>query len=125
MPSTPSNKEDKPRSFWDRYMQKLNKSGIKPPFDRWMVIRADQYLAAHPGLRLTEQGPGGWITTWLIWVAAPASRAGSSIRLSLLLRNLVVLTGVVWLETASWPFPIPATARLGQNGGIQHPQACP
>ena len=30
MPSTPSNKEDKPRSFWDRYMQKLYESGIKP-----------------------------------------------------------------------------------------------
>jgi hypothetical protein len=31
MPSTPSNKEDKPRSFWDRSMQNRYKSDIKSP----------------------------------------------------------------------------------------------
>jgi hypothetical protein len=83
MPSTPSNKEEKPRSFWDRYMQKRFKLGIKLPYDRWIVMRAAQYLAAHPGRRLTEQGPAD-VVTWPIWVAAPASRSGSATRLSLL-----------------------------------------
>ena len=57
MPNNPSTHEEKIRSFWDRYVKKLNDSGVKAPFDRWMVIRAEQYLAAHPGRRLVEQTP--------------------------------------------------------------------
>jgi hypothetical protein len=35
---------DKGRSFWDRYIGKLHESGVKPPFDRWFVVRAGQYI---------------------------------------------------------------------------------
>jgi hypothetical protein len=57
MAKTPSITEDKIRFFWDRYIQQLHESGVKPPFDRWMAIPAEQYIAAYPDLRLAEQTP--------------------------------------------------------------------
>ena len=57
MPDNPSSHDDKVRSFWDRYVGKLHESGIKPPFDRWTVRRAEEYIAAHPERRLAEQTP--------------------------------------------------------------------
>lgn len=57
MPNNPSTHEDKVRSFWDRYIQKVHESGVKAPFDRWMVMRAERYIAAHPDRRLAEQIP--------------------------------------------------------------------
>ena len=41
MPNNPSTHEDKVRTFWDRYVQKVHESGVKPSFDRWMVVRAE------------------------------------------------------------------------------------
>jgi len=43
--------------FWDRYIQELRKQGVKPPFDRWHVKRAEQFIKAHPNQRLRELGP--------------------------------------------------------------------
>jgi antitoxin YefM len=55
MTEATSKRDEKIRSFWDRYINKLHESGIKPPFDRWMVLRAEHYIAAHADRRLTEQ----------------------------------------------------------------------
>ena len=43
--------------FWDRYIQELGKQGVKPPFDRWHVKRAEQFIKAHPKQKLRELGP--------------------------------------------------------------------
>jgi hypothetical protein len=32
-------------------------SGVKPPFGRWLVIRAEACVAAHPGRQLVDQSP--------------------------------------------------------------------
>ena len=61
MTDDPSMREDKIRSFWDRYINKLHESGITPPFDRWMVRRAEDYIAAllaeTPDAADTEESP--------------------------------------------------------------------
>jgi len=43
--------------FWDRYIQALRKQGVKPPFDRWHVRRAEQFIKAHPEQGLLDLGP--------------------------------------------------------------------
>ncbi len=43
--------------FWDRYIQALRKQGVKPPFDRWHVKRAEQFIKAHPEQSLLDLGP--------------------------------------------------------------------
>jgi hypothetical protein len=57
MSETPSSQEERVRAFWARFAEKVRESGAKPPFDRWLVIRAEEYVAAHPGRRLAEQCP--------------------------------------------------------------------
>jgi hypothetical protein len=55
MPDTPSIHEEKVRAFWARYAEKMLESGAKPPLDRWLVMRTEEYVAAHPGRKLADQ----------------------------------------------------------------------
>jgi integron integrase len=38
--------------FWDKYIEQLNRYGIKPKMLRWHVRHAEQYIQAHPQRRL-------------------------------------------------------------------------
>jgi integron integrase len=40
--------------FWDRFIDRARKSGVKEPAIRWHVRRAEQYLKAFAGRRLAE-----------------------------------------------------------------------
>ena len=40
--------------FWERYLEIPQNQGITKPFDRWYVIRAQDYIDARPGLRIKE-----------------------------------------------------------------------
>ena len=55
MTEAPSTREEEVHSFWCGYINKFHESGIKPPFDRWRVRRAEDYLAANADRRLTVQ----------------------------------------------------------------------
>ena len=57
MSETRSSQEEKVRAFWARFAEKVRESGAKPPFDRWLVVRAEEYVAAHSGRKLGEQSP--------------------------------------------------------------------
>jgi hypothetical protein len=57
MPDTPSTHEEKVRAFWSRFAEKVQKSGIRPPFDRWVVRRAEQYVESLGESRLADQRP--------------------------------------------------------------------
>jgi len=52
-----SNSDPAVRRFWDRYIQKLEKQGVKPKVLRWYVIRSEEYLNAFPGRKLATHGP--------------------------------------------------------------------
>jgi len=40
--------------FWDRFVERARKNGVKEPALRWHVRRAEAYLKAFPGKRLAE-----------------------------------------------------------------------
>ncbi len=42
--------------FWDRFIALVRRRGIKEPFDRWYVIRAEEYIRAHDNKRLQNHG---------------------------------------------------------------------
>ena len=44
MPDTPSTREENLRAFWARFSERVQKSGNRPPFDRWVVRRAERYV---------------------------------------------------------------------------------
>jgi len=46
------------KRFWDRYIQYLANSDVKPSVARWYVIRAEQYIKFLPDKRLGDHCPG-------------------------------------------------------------------
>jgi len=59
--ATPRNDSPSPDNavsrFWENYIQLVHKKGIKPPFDRWFVIRAERYINAFADKRLRQHQP--------------------------------------------------------------------
>ena len=45
------------KRFWDRYIQYLTDSDVKPSVARWYVIRAEQYINLSPDKQLVEHCP--------------------------------------------------------------------
>ncbi len=43
-----------PIGFWDSYIERLQKQGVKPAVLRWHVIRAEQFLKLFPNKKLEE-----------------------------------------------------------------------
>ena len=50
-PTTPPTAVDR---FWDRFIDRARKKGVKEPAIRWHVRRAEQYLKSFAGKRLAE-----------------------------------------------------------------------
>jgi integron integrase len=46
MTNNKANTKSKIGRFWDMYLERLHKQGVKPPSDRWFVIRAEEYIKA-------------------------------------------------------------------------------
>ena len=42
------------KDLWQQYIHVLHAKGIRPPFDRWYVIRAEAFARAHQGKQLKE-----------------------------------------------------------------------
>jgi hypothetical protein len=40
--------------FWDRFIALVRQNGVKEPFDRWYVIRAEDYIRFYEGKRLQQ-----------------------------------------------------------------------
>jgi len=45
---------ERERRFWDKYLKLLHDQGVKPPSDRWHVVRAEGFIRAFPGQKLAE-----------------------------------------------------------------------
>ncbi len=43
--------------FWDRYIELLKKQDVNQKNYRWYVLRAEQYIQAHPDVRLIFHQP--------------------------------------------------------------------
>ena len=104
MSSTLSSSTDAVRRFWDRYLELLHKQGVKPPADRWFVIRAEAYIKATPERHLAEQTPAdvhrylselgriGRISDWQFRQSVDA------------IQKLFELVGAPWLREVDWDF---------------------
>ncbi|WP_394708534.1 integron integrase [uncultured Desulfuromusa sp.] len=51
--------------FWDRFIALVHKRGVNKPFDRWYVIRAEEYIKAHPDKRLQDHDRND-VERWLM-----------------------------------------------------------
>ncbi len=102
MPNTNSTSQDKTASFWGKYIKYIHNQGINSPFDRWYVVRAEQYIRAFSDRRLAEHTPddvNGYLTRlgrkdgmkdWQFRQAVDA------------IRILFLLVKAPWLEQVDW-----------------------
>ncbi len=102
MPNPQSTREEQVRLFWDHYIQKAHESGVKEPFDRWMVKRAEAYLAAHPDRKLAEQTPAD-VESYLANLGRKADLKGWQFRQAVdAIQMLFRLAEVDWLDQVDW-----------------------
>jgi hypothetical protein len=102
MENNPSTHEEKVRSFWDRYIKKVHESGTQPPFDRWMVKRAEQYIASFPGRKLAALEAGD-VDRYLADLGKQAALKDWQFRQAIdAIRILFELVGVDWLDAVDW-----------------------
>jgi integron integrase len=102
MPVNPSTQEDKIRSFWHRYTEMIRDSGVKAPFDTWMVRRAEHYIAAHPDRRPADQTPAE-VDAYLAELARNPALEDWQFRQAVdAIRMLFVLAGAPWLAQVDW-----------------------
>jgi len=131
MSSALSSSGDAVRRFWDRYLELLRKQGIKPPADRWYVIRAEAYIKANPERRLAEQtsddvrrylsdlGRLGRMNDWQFRQSVDA------------IQKLFDLAGVPWSHEMDWDYwrdsarALPATHPTIARASGQPPAAPP
>ncbi|TCT22217.1 hypothetical protein [Thiobaca trueperi] len=102
MTQNPSTHEEKVRSFWDRYVQSLHESGIQPPFDRWMVIRAEHDIAAYPDRKLAEQSPEDVDAYLAVLGRKPGLKDWQFRQAVDAIQNLLRLASVNWLDRVDW-----------------------
>ncbi len=115
MPETPSTHEEKVRAFWARYTEKVLESGAKPPFDRWLVIRAEEYVAAHPGRKLADQSAAE-VDAYLAALGRKPEIKGWQVRQAAdAIRILLELAGVAWINAVDWAHWQASARELGSS----------
>lgn len=115
MPPSPSTRDDTVRSFWDRYIKSLHESGVRPPFDRWHVLRAEHYIAAHPGRRLADHTPAE-VDAYLTEMGRNGGLKGWQFRQIVdAIQKLVELAGAGWTGEVDWEHWRASAQALGRE----------
>jgi integron integrase len=99
-----SNADPAVRRFWDRFIKSVYDHGVKPPADRWYVIRAEQYIRAHPGRRLASHSASD-ITRYLEHQGRLYTPHDWQFRqLVDAIHILFSLVAVPWLDEVDWDY---------------------
>jgi hypothetical protein len=43
--------------FWESFLEAVRDQGVRPPYERWYLIRAEQYLKRHPDTPPSKHRP--------------------------------------------------------------------
>lgn len=94
--------EHQVRLFWDNYLNRIHKTGVKQPFDRWYVRRAEEYIAASRGKRLAAQKPAD-LEAYLRQAGRnPGLKDWQFRQIVDAIQNLFVQVGVEWCGSFDW-----------------------
>jgi hypothetical protein len=99
-----ASREDRERLFWDRYLQTLHSQGVTPPFDRWHVLRAEQFIRGISGRHLADIGAGE-VSAYLEEAGRNGDlKAWQYRQLVVAIRILFSMVKPGWLPTFDWDF---------------------
>jgi len=104
MPDINSTFGDRAESFWNRYIKYANKHGVTPPFDRWYVIRAEQYIRALADQKLAAQGPDD-VISYLTKLGRKGRLKDWQFRQTVdAIQILFLLIEAPWLKLVDWDY---------------------
>lgn len=104
MPESNSSNEPSVRKFWDRYINQLQKQGVKSKTLRWYVIRAEQYLKAFPDRKLADHKPDDVQAYLQKFGRAKGLQDWQYLQIVNAIQNLFQLVEVDWLTQVDWEF---------------------
>ncbi len=107
-----ASREERERRFWDGYLKLLHKQGVKPPADRWHVVRAEGFIRAFPGRRLAELTPDE-VSAYLESMGRNGTLEDWQYRqLVLAIRILFSTVKPEWREVFDWDYWMASATRL-------------
>jgi hypothetical protein len=103
------------RRFWDRYINKLEKQGVKAKVLRWYVIHAEEYLKAFPDKKLATHGPGE-VQAYLEGIGRKQSlEEWQHHQIVDAIQNLFELIEADWLKQVDWGYWKDSSSSLPPN----------
>lgn len=113
-------------SLWKRYIERVRARGVKPPADRWHVIRAEQYAATLRNKDLADSTPED-VTQYLQAAGTRSDIADWQFRQ--VVNALQVLLGDVleleWAQSFDWSYWRDSAQKLEKNHPTTARQAAP
>lgn len=100
------------RRLWDSYLELLHKEGIAAPYDRWHIIRAENYIKAIPDRILDEHLPDD-VNKYLSHLGRQGGINDWQFRQSVnAIQKLFKLVGVSWFNEVDWQFWLDSSKNL-------------
>lgn len=107
-----ASREDRERRFWDNYLELLHKQGVKPPADRWHVVRAEGFIRSFQGLKLADLSAED-VSDYLLKVGREGALEDWQYRqVVVAIRILFSTVKPEWLEAFDWDFWLGSATRL-------------
>jgi len=99
-----ASREERQRRFWDNYLKLLHKQGVKPPADRWHVVRAEGFIRAFPGQKLADLSADD-VSTYLQKVGRQGNLEDWQYRqVVVAIRILFSTVKPEWLDAFDWAY---------------------
>lgn len=105
-------REERQRRFWDSFIQLLHEQGVKPPADRWHVVRAEGFIRAFPGRKLAELTADD-VTAYLEKLGREGALEGWQFRqVVVAIQILFSMVRPTWLEIFDWAYWLASATAL-------------
>ena len=103
------------RRFWDNYLILLRKKEVKTSCERWYVYQSEQYINAHPDLRLVRHSPEH-IACYLKQLGQNSSISDWQYRQAVhAIQILFSLINAPWIHEVDWSFWLKSSFSLKLN----------
>lgn len=107
-----ASREARERRFWDNYLKLLHKQGVKPPADRWHVLRAEGFIRAFAGQRLADLSADD-VSGYLQRVGREGGLADWQFRqVVVAIRILFSTVKPEWLDAFDWAYWLGSATEL-------------
>jgi len=115
MKDSNSRSKDPINKFWDKYIEFILTQGVKKTSTRWYVLRAEQYIKAHPDKKLAQHEPDDVNNYFQIQGRSEKLKDWQFCQIIDAIRNLFKLLNAPWLTKVDWQYWLDSSRSLADN----------